>query len=107
KQMMVSKSERDTNIIFRTLHNSGRVLKNAISDEVVATERRLGGCEFGDIHHLVKGIRGRQALESGETDGGLVWGGQVVGLIDDVPSCHELIQRMVAECRRQIAAAAI
>ena len=105
KQMMVAKSERDTNIIFRTLHNSGRVLRNAISDEVVATERRPGGCEFADIHHLVKGMRGRAALESGATDEGLVWGGQVVGLIDDVPSCHELIQRMVAECRERLLAA--
>lgn len=108
KQMMVARTERDTNIIFRTLHNSGRVLKNAISDEVVTTEHRPGGCEFQDIHHLVKGIRGREALESGKTDDGLVWGGQVVGLIDDVPSCHELIQRMVNECReRQRAAAAM
>nr|WP_245586060.1 nitronate monooxygenase family protein [Solimonas soli] len=107
KQMMVSKSERDTNIIFRTLHNSGRVLKNAISDEVVATEYRPGGCEFGDIHHLVKGVRGREALETGAVDGGLIWGGQVVGLIDDVPSCHELIQRMVTECRARIAASAV
>lgn len=105
KQMMVNKTERDTNIIFATLHNSGRVLKNAISDEVVATENRPGGCEFKDIHHLVKGARGREALEQGTIDGGLVWGGQVVGLIDDIPSCEELLQRMVTECRQQLSAA--
>jgi len=99
KQMMVSKTERDTNIIFRTLHNSGRVLKNVISDEVVAIEYRPGGCEFKDIHHLVKGARGRDTLESGAIDDGLVWGGQVVGLIDDIPTCEELLQRMVNECR--------
>lgn len=105
KQMMVSKTERDTNIIFRTLHNSGRVLKNAISNEVVATEYRPGGCEFKDIHHLVKGVRGRETLESGEIDNGLVWGGQVVGLIDDIPTCEELLQRMVIECRERLNAA--
>ncbi len=99
KQMLVTAGERDTNLIFRTLHNSGRVLKNAVSNEVVGTERRPGGCEFKDIHHLVKGARGREALESGCIDEGLIWGGQVVGLIDDVPSCAELIERMVAECR--------
>ncbi|MDB6061027.1 MAG: 2-nitropropane dioxygenase [Verrucomicrobiaceae bacterium] len=102
KQMMVNKTERDTNIIFRTLHNSGRVLKNEISDEVVATENRTGGCEFKDIHHLVKGARGREALESGTVDDGLVWGGQVVGLIDDIPSCEELLQRMVNDCRERL-----
>ncbi|MBK8665732.1 MAG: nitronate monooxygenase [Burkholderiales bacterium] len=99
KQALLDAGERDTNLIFRTMRNTGRVLKNAISDEVVATERRPGGCEFKDIHHLVAGARGRATLESGDVDGGLVWASQVVGLIDDVPSCAELIERMVAECR--------
>ena len=105
KRMMVGKTERDTNLIFRTLKNTGRVLKNSISDEVVALERRPGGVEFKDIHHLVAGARGRASLESGEIEGGLVWGGQVVGLIDDVPTCAELIQRMVRECRERLDAA--
>ena len=103
KQALVGASERQTNIIFRTLHNSGRVLKNTISDEVVATERRPGGCEFGDIRHLVAGARGRAALETGDVNSGLVWAGQVVGLIDDIPTCEALIQRMVADCQAQLA----
>ncbi len=102
KKMMVEKSERDTNLIFRTLHNTGRVLKNSISDEVVATENRPGGCEFKDIHHLVKGARGREALETGNIEEGLVWGGQVVGLIDDIPSCAELLERMVKEAKQHL-----
>jgi NAD(P)H-dependent flavin oxidoreductase YrpB (nitropropane dioxygenase family) len=106
KQMIVSKSERDTNLIFRTLHNTGRVLKNAISDQVVAMERRPGGVDFKEIHPLVAGARGRAALENGEPDGGLVWAGQVTGLIDDVPSCEELIQRIVRDGRQRLKAAA-
>ena len=102
KQALVNASERDTNLIFRTLHNTGRVLKNAVSDEVVATERRPGGCEFADIQPLVSGQRGRQALNSGDVNAGLVWAGQVVGLIDDIPTCQELIQRVVAECREAL-----
>jgi nitronate monooxygenase len=105
KKMMVEKTERDTNLIFRTLHNTGRVLKNTVSQEVVDTEKRPGGIEFKEIHHLVAGARGRLALENGDPEGGLVWGGQVVGLIDDVPSCDELLQRMVAECRERVAVA--
>lgn len=97
KDALVAAGERDTNLIFRTLHNTGRVLKNAISDEVIALERRPGGCEFKDVHPLVAGARGRAALESGNVDGGLVWASQVVGLINDVPSCQELIDRMVAD----------
>lgn len=99
KQALIGANERDTLLIFRTLHNTGRVLKNAISSEVVATEQRPGGCEFKDIHHLVAGGRGRAALESGEVDAGLVWAGQVVGLMHDIPTCAELIERIVAECR--------
>lgn len=103
KQALVTAGERDTRLIFRTLHNTGRVLKNAVSEEVVASERR--GCTFDEIKHLVAGARGRAALESGEFDSGLVWAGQVVGLIDDVPSCAELIERIVAECRERLALA--
>ena len=102
KQALVRAGERDTNLIFRTLHNSGRVLKTGVSDEVVAIERRPGGCEFKDIQPLVSGQRGRVALESGDMTAGLVWAGQVVGLIHDVPSCDELIQRIVAECRERL-----
>lgn len=99
KQALIHAGERDTQLIFRTLHNTGRVLKNAISSEVVALERQPGGCEFNDIHHLVAGARGRAALESGDVDDGLVWASQVVGLIHDIPTCAELMARMVADCR--------
>lgn len=99
KEALVRASERETNLIFRTLHNTGRVLRNAVSDEVVATERRPGGCEFKDIHPLVAGQRGRAALQSGEVDSGLVWAGQAVGLVHDIPTCQELLERIMADCR--------
>lgn len=105
KRALVRASERETNLIMRTLRNTGRVLKNAVSDEVIATERRPGGCRFEDIRPLVVGARGRAALESGEVDGGLVWAGQAVGLIADVPTCAELIERIVRQCRERLRAA--
>ncbi len=97
KQRLLAASERDTNLIFRTLKNTARVLKNVVSDEVVATERRPGGCEFDDIRHLVAGVRGKAALQEGDPDGGIVTAGMVVGLIHDIPSCAEFLERMVAE----------
>jgi nitronate monooxygenase len=100
KRALVDASERDTRLIFRTLHNTARVLKNAISDEVVAKEQE--GCQFEDIRHLVAGVRGKAALEAGDPDGGVITAGQIVGLIDDIPSCAELIERMVAECRERV-----
>jgi len=105
KQALVGASERDTKLMFRTMRNTTRVWSNAISQEVVATENREGGCTFEDVRHLVAGQRGNRALQSGEVDSGVVAAGQVVGLIDDVPSCADLIERLVAECRQQLAQA--
>lgn len=105
KQALVNATERDTKLIFRTLKNTTRVLKNAVSEEVVTTENRPGGCTFEDIRHLVAGARGNAALQAGDVDGGSIAAGQVVGLIDDVPSCADLIERMVADCRTHLAQA--
>ncbi|MFS2127109.1 NAD(P)H-dependent flavin oxidoreductase [Pseudomonas sp. Pseusp97] len=101
KRALVGATERDTRLIFRTLHNTARVLRNPISEEVVSIEKR-GGAQFEDIRHLVAGARGRAALESGEADDGIVTAGQCVGLIDDIPSCAELLERMVRECRASL-----
>jgi nitronate monooxygenase len=106
KQALVAASERDTRLMFRTMNNTTRVLRNAVSEEVVATERRPGGCTFDDIRHLVAGSRGRDAFASGAVDGGVVAAGQVVGLIDDIPACAELIERIVADCRQHLRRAA-
>jgi nitronate monooxygenase len=104
KQAIVSATERDTRLIFRTLKNTARVLKNAISEEVVAMERRPGGTQFEEIRHLVAGARGRAALQSGAVDDGVISAGAVIGLIDDIPSCAELMERIVAECRERLRA---
>ncbi len=98
KQALVDASECDTRLILRNLRNTGRVLDNEVSTEVNRIEHRAGGSGYEDIAHLVAGARGRATLESGEVQQGLVWAGQVVGLIDDVPSCAELIDRMMREC---------
>ena len=106
KQALVAANERDTKLIFRTLHNTARVFRNAISEEVVAAEKRPGGCTFEDIRPLVAGVRGKAALASGDVDAGVITAGQCVGLIDDVPDCETLIRRMVEECRTQLLRAA-
>lgn len=102
KQALVNASERDTRLILRTLHNTARVFRNAVSDQVAATESRPGGCQFEDVRPLVSGALGAAALANGDVDGGIITAGQVVGLIKDVPSCAELIARMVAECRENL-----
>jgi NADH:quinone reductase (non-electrogenic) len=104
KRALVNGSECDTRLMFRTLHNTARVFKNAISEQVFAMEQRPGGVAFEEIRPLVIGARGREALSVGDVDGGVITAGQVIGLIDDVPTCVVLIERMVAECRERLSA---
>lgn len=101
KQQMVANDERATDLIFRTLHNTARVAKNAISQEVVAIEKR-GGAKFEDVQHLVAGVRGREALGTGETDVGIWSAGMIQGLIHDVPTVKELIDRIMSEAETLI-----
>ena len=95
KEQIVANSERDTTLIFRTLRNTARVAKNAVSAEVVGIESR--GCEFDDIAHLVAGARGRKVFEEGDLDAGIWTSGQSQGLVRDIPPVGELVTRMVHE----------
>jgi NAD(P)H-dependent flavin oxidoreductase YrpB (nitropropane dioxygenase family) len=104
KRALVNANECDTRLMFRTLNNTARVFKNAISEQVFAMERRPGGVAFEEIRPLVIGARGRQALTAGDVDGGVITAGQVIGLIDDVPTCAVLMERIVAECRERLGA---
>lgn len=105
KEAIAAGSELDTKVIFKPFRNTARVFRNAVSEEVVERERQPGAT-FSDVRSLVAGARGRAALSSGDVDGGILWAGQAIGLIDDIPSCEDLIVRIVADCRRQIERAA-
>jgi NAD(P)H-dependent flavin oxidoreductase YrpB (nitropropane dioxygenase family) len=102
KNALVKGTERDTQLIFRKLRNTARIFSNGTAKEVAVIEGRAEGYEFEDIRQLVGGARGRDALESGEIDSGLIWAGQVIGLIDDIPSVSELVNRIMAECRERL-----
>ena len=95
KMQLVQNDERSTNLIFRTLHNTARVVKNSVSDEVVAIEK-CGNATIENIAHLVSGQRGRLVLEQGDTEHGIWSGGLIQALIHDVPTCRELVQRIVS-----------
>jgi len=101
KQFIVDNDERGTNLIFRKFHNTGRVAKNSVSDKVVEISAREGAV-FTDIQPYVSGAKGRVALETGDVDAGLVWAGQVQGLIRDIPTCAVLIERIMSEANEII-----
>jgi nitronate monooxygenase len=96
KEQIVANDERATELIFRTLRNTSRVASNAVSREVVAIESK-GGATIDDLRHLVAGQRGRGVYEFGDPDAGIWSAGQVQGLIHDIPTCAELVSRIVRE----------
>ena len=101
KEQIVANDERATDLIFRTLHNTSRVAKNAVSQQVVEIERR-GGATFEDVKDLVAGVRGKVVYEEGDPDYGIWSAGMIQGLIHDIPSCAELITRLVTEAEQII-----
>jgi nitronate monooxygenase len=101
KAKMVENDERSTNLVFRTMHNTARVAKNTISDEVVRLEKE--GASFKDVRHLVSGERGRDALASGDVEDGMWWASMAQALVADVPTAAELIERIVTGAERLVA----
>jgi NAD(P)H-dependent flavin oxidoreductase YrpB (nitropropane dioxygenase family) len=100
KQAMVAADERQTALILRSLNNTARVFKNAVAREVLAIEAQPGATDFSAIQPLVAGSRGRRKVVlEGDVDGGIWAAGMVIGLINDIPTCQELLQRIVAEAR--------
>ncbi|MEQ8315448.1 MAG: nitronate monooxygenase family protein [Gammaproteobacteria bacterium] len=97
KQAMVDADELDTALIYRSLRNTARVFKNSVAEKVLEIESRSEQTDFEDIKALVQGAKGRELFEQGDLDRGIWSAGMVVGLIDDIPSCQELIERIVAE----------
>ena len=96
KQAYIDNDERGSFLIFRSLKNTARVGKSEVSEEVV---RRLAvpDATFADVAELVNGKAGRELLETGDLSKGVFWAGMVQGLIHDIPTCKELIDRIIAD----------
>ncbi len=101
KEAIVAASEVDTELIFRSLRNTARVARNSISQEVV--EILSSGGKFEDVRHLVAGARGRAVFDSGDQEAGIWTAGTVQGLIHDIPTVGELVERIVTEAEALIA----
>jgi nitronate monooxygenase len=100
KEAIVAGSELDTELIFRPLRNTARVASNAVSREVVEILSRGG--EFPDVKDLVAGVRGVKVFENGDLDAGIWTVGTAMGLINDIPTCWELVSRIVDEAEELI-----
>jgi nitronate monooxygenase len=107
KQALLAASELDTRLVMRPLRNTERVLTNAGVERLLQKERELGASiKFEDIAPEVAGVYPR-ILQDGEMDAGAWSCGMVAGLIHDIPTCQELIDRIMAQAediiRRRLA----
>jgi NAD(P)H-dependent flavin oxidoreductase YrpB (nitropropane dioxygenase family) len=97
KKKIVENTERDTILTNRTLRNTSRVARNAISEEVVKIQQDTTKT-IEDVRHLVAGVRGRtNVMEAGDMDGGIWSAGQSQGLIHDIPTCEELVKNIMGQ----------
>ncbi len=103
KQAILAATELDTRLVMRPLRNTERVLTNAAVERLLVTERTLGAnVSFADIAKEVSGVYPRVMLE-GDMDAGAWSCGMVAGLIHDIPTVQELIDRIMREARSLIA----
>ncbi len=97
KQKIVEMDETQTRLIFRTYKNTARVYRNSVADKVAEIEAQGG--EFGQVHHLVSGANQEKAWTTGDIEAGMVTVGMSGGLINDIPSCEDLVKTIVADAR--------
>ncbi|PKX97226.1 NAD(P)H-dependent flavin oxidoreductase [Aspergillus novofumigatus IBT 16806] len=97
KEAIVASDENNTNLVMRRWKNTSRLFKNKVSEEALKVERESKTGEFAEIAPFVSGKRGREVFLNGDIDYGVWTAGQVIGLIHDIPTCADLLQRIERE----------
>jgi NAD(P)H-dependent flavin oxidoreductase YrpB (nitropropane dioxygenase family) len=101
KEWLVQASERDTLLLLRSFRNTMRALKNPTSEKVLELEKQ--DADIHQLESLISGRVGRNLLEVGDVDNGLLSAGQVIGLVHDIPTVKELIDRIIKEAEEVVA----
>ena len=104
KQELIRRQEFDTVIYGKSIGLQGRGLKSKVLEEVLAIEARNGG--FEELIPLLSGQKVKQAWETGDVHYAPLMVGQSIGLIRDIPTCQELLDRMAKEAMEQTQRAA-
>jgi len=94
---LIRRQEQDTTLINKSVGIQGRALKNKTVDQILAIEKRKGSLE--EIIPLLSGQLAKESWKKGDVENGTLMVGQTIGLIKDVVSCQELIDRMVAQAK--------
>jgi len=102
KKKLIESDERQTALIFRSLRHTGRVYRNSIAEKVLEVENRPGETNFQELLSLVSGERSKKVINEGNLEDGIWWAGMAMGLINDIPTVKELIERIVSEAEEII-----
>lgn len=97
KEAIVKSDETQTALVMRRWKNTTRLYGNKVAKEALKVEKESKTGEFSDIAPFVSGKRGREVFLNGDIDYGVWTAGQVIGLIHDIPTCAELLQRIEKE----------
>ncbi|CAG9619870.1 NAD(P)H-dependent flavin oxidoreductase [Sutcliffiella rhizosphaerae] len=95
KDLLIKGTENDTVVIKRSLGAPARAIKNEWTDQILTIEKEESGYE--GLKELISGIANKKLIYEGNSKEGFAWAGQVMGLIQDVPTVESLISRMIAE----------
>jgi nitronate monooxygenase len=100
KEAIVGADERATALIFRTMRNTSRVFGNSVAKKAIEMEHE--GKTIAEIGPIVSGAKGKVVYETGDLEHGIWSAGTCMGLIQDIPTCKELVERIVREAREII-----
>ncbi|PYI06107.1 inosine monophosphate dehydrogenase [Aspergillus sclerotiicarbonarius CBS 121057] len=97
KEAIVKADETDTALVLRRWKNTTRLFGNKVTQEALKVEKESKTGDFSEIAPFVSGKRGRQVFLNGDVDFGVWTAGQVIGLIHDIPTCAQLLERIEKE----------
>jgi NAD(P)H-dependent flavin oxidoreductase YrpB (nitropropane dioxygenase family) len=102
KRKLVESSERDTQLVYRKFRNTARIYRNEVAKKVHEIETTKPDATFEDIKELVVGVKGRSLLETGDMEAGIWSAGTVMGIIRDIPTVRELVDRIIHDAEEII-----
>ena len=97
KEWLTQLCERDTMLVQRSLRNTARVVKNTVSEKVAEMEQK--GAKLEELAPLLSGQREKEVFETGDLEKGLVHCGQSIGLVRDIPTVKEVMDKIVRDAQ--------
>ena len=98
KQKVIDMDENQTRLIFRNFNNTARGYRNSVADEVAEIE--AAGGDLSQMYHLESGANQEKLWSTGDIEAGMVAVSMCGGLINDIPSCEDLVKNIVTDAEQ-------